>query len=341
MIHTENKRSNVKVTILKLHFKMRLFIILRQNKDVRFLIGKLKHLFLCFCPLNASTLHSHVNERNHVFLKESLIISAHCKILIILPPQSKLRDQTPVKNRATRWYDSEKIKHEAQLCFLAAADSRNWISVFKVSSWLKSAPSSWCIKLPEYRGSASTAEQRKQTFRPKLNRKRFNQTASSKEKIRAEGLRFDLRVLRGFQWRGKSRNYRNVQVLLKKKSKTFKTRDERKGPSWQRKTQINYRQLATGWMSAATLVCFHGDVGGGAQLCVIILAGSDVVGGLGGGGGACVGRRQSGFSDLVLSMVEQNVGGVCLRDTRHTRTTSSLISHRFTLTENNWDTLRL
>lgn len=70
------------------------------------------------------------------------------------------------------------------------------------------------------------------------------------------------------------------------------------------------------------LVRFHGDVGGGgggsAELCVvfltrsdvIVLTGSDVVGGLAGGGGACVGGGQSGFSDLVLPLVEQDVSSV-------------------------------
>lgn len=65
------------------------------------------------------------------------------------------------------------------------------------------------------------------------------------------------------------------------------------------------------------LVRFHGDIGGGAaKLCFVIFAGSDVVGGLSGGGGAFVGGRQSGFSDLVLSMVEQDVGSVGLRERR-------------------------
>lgn len=64
------------------------------------------------------------------------------------------------------------------------------------------------------------------------------------------------------------------------------------------------------------LVRFHGEVGGGAQLRVIIIAGSDVTGRLGGGGGARDGRGQSWFSELVLSVVEQDVGSVCLQETR-------------------------
>lgn len=63
-------------------------------------------------------------------------------------------------------------------------------------------------------------------------------------------------------------------------------------------------------------VGFCGDVRGGAHLYVLILAGGDVIGCLGGGGEACFGGRQSGFSDLVLSLIEQDVGRVGLNDTR-------------------------
>lgn len=65
----------------------------------------------------------------------------------------------------------------------------------------------------------------------------------------------------------------------------------------------------------ANLVRFHGHVGGGARLRVVVFAGSDVIGGLGGGGGTCAGGGQSGLSDLVLSMVEQDVGSVGLKTT--------------------------
>lgn len=61
-----------------------------------------------------------------------------------------------------------------------------------------------------------------------------------------------------------------------------------------------------------SLVRFHGDVGGGAQLSVAALTRSDgIIGELGsGGGGACVGRGQGGFPDFVLSLVKQDVGSI-------------------------------
>lgn len=77
-----------------------------------------------------------------------------------------------------------------------------------------------------------------------------------------------------------------------------------------RKPRKRYHQVESNRTTWVPSVRFHGDVGGGAQLCVV--AGGDVVVGLGGGGGACVGGGQRGFSDLVLSLVEQNVGGAGL-----------------------------
>lgn len=62
-------------------------------------------------------------------------------------------------------------------------------------------------------------------------------------------------------------------------------------------------------------VRLHGDVGGhGPQLGAVISAGSHAVGQLGRGGGACVGAGQSGLADLVLSLVEEDVGGAGLED---------------------------
>lgn len=68
----------------------------------------------------------------------------------------------------------------------------------------------------------------------------------------------------------------------------------------------NYREVELNSILRVRLVCFHSGVGGGALLCVVVVlfAGSDVV------GGACVGGGQGGFSDLILSMVEQDVGSV-------------------------------
>lgn len=66
-------------------------------------------------------------------------------------------------------------------------------------------------------------------------------------------------------------------------------------------------------------VRLHGDVGGrGPQFGAVVSAGGDVVGELGCGGGACVGAGQSGLSDLVLSLVEQDVGGAGLEERRRT-----------------------
>lgn len=74
----------------------------------------------------------------------------------------------------------------------------------------------------------------------------------------------------------------------------------------------NYREVELNSILRVRLVCFHSGVGGGALLCVVVVlfAGSDVV------GGACVGGGQGGFSDLILSMVEQDVGSVGLRGRR-------------------------
>lgn len=113
-------------------------------------------------------------------------------------------------------------------------------------------------------------------------------------------------------WGGCSQKKRkiNVQVLLDKWEQNEKRRN---GPFVLTRKQIT---IESNWTSRVPSVRFHGDVGGGAQLCVLIFAGGDVVGGLGGGGGARVGGGQSGFSDLVLSLVEQDVGRVGLNDTR-------------------------
>lgn len=54
------------------------------------------------------------------------------------------------------------------------------------------------------------------------------------------------------------------------------------------------------------LVRFHGDGGGRAELraAVVVCA----------GGGACAGGEQSGLSDFILAVVEQDVGGVGLQE---------------------------
>lgn len=64
-------------------------------------------------------------------------------------------------------------------------------------------------------------------------------------------------------------------------------------------------------------VRLHGDVGGrGPQFCAVVSAGGDVVGELGCGGGAGVGGGQGGLSNLVLSLIEQDVGGAGLEERR-------------------------
>lgn len=76
-------------------------------------------------------------------------------------------------------------------------------------------------------------------------------------------------------------------------------------------------------------VRLHGDVGGrGPRVGAVVSAGGDVVGELGGGGGACVGGGQGGLAYLVLSLVEQDVGGAGLQGRGHTHTHVSRYKRR-------------
>lgn len=100
---------------------------------------------------------------------------------------------------------------------------------------------------------------------------------------------------------GAGRNWGATRRRQKKKNKTVQVSLEGE----KRRSSLSVR--------------LHGDVWGAAQVDVLVFAGGDVVGGV---GGACVGGGQSGFSDLVLSLVEQDVGGVGLRDRKSSLSTS-------------------